>query len=56
MSDPAQPFAATLDGDTSQKMAEWNTKKFKEESELARARLVDQKFDIGKCWSIRLAA
>lgn len=49
MSDPAQPFAANQDGDSSQKTAEWNTKKFREEYDMARARLVDQKFDICKC-------
>jgi len=50
MSDPAQPFAgSSQEQDNSQKTASWNTKKFREEYEAARARLADQKFDISKC-------
>ncbi|OIW35298.1 hypothetical protein CONLIGDRAFT_627353 [Coniochaeta ligniaria NRRL 30616] len=46
MSDPAQPFGGSQDVDNSQKPAAWNTKKFREEYEIARSRLSDQKFDI----------
>ena len=63
MSDPAQPFAGSQDQDNSQKTASWNTKKFREEFEAAKARLADQKFDIGECdhkpvvwWCLRLTS
>jgi hypothetical protein len=48
MSDPAQPFAASQDADHSQKGSVWNTKKFREEYDAAKARLTDQNFDLSE--------
>ena len=33
--------------------AAWNTKKFRDEYDLAKSRLSDQKFNIGKCYSTK---
>ena len=49
MSDPAQPFLNSSQDQASQKAsAELNSKKFREEFDIARSRLADQKFDISK--------
>lgn len=49
MSDPAQPYGGSQDVETSQKPAAWNTNKFREEYDIAKSRLTDQKFDICRC-------
>jgi hypothetical protein len=54
MSDPAQPFAPSQDGDSSQKPAAWNTKKFREEFDIVKSRLADQNFDISKFCDVLL--
>ncbi|KAB5580502.1 hypothetical protein GE09DRAFT_1212951 [Coniochaeta sp. 2T2.1] len=49
MSDPAQPFPSSSQEQSSQKAsAELNSKKFREEYDIAKSRLADQKFDITK--------
>lgn len=47
MSDPAVPANTSTEKDGG---AAWNTKKFRDEYEVYKSRLQDQKFSVGESW------